>query len=56
MFIVAGGRISITAEGELHVRDVRDTDGYTDFRCMGLTYVTGIEKSSPPAKLNIHGT
>lgn len=52
--ITPGGRISITSDGELHVRDVRDTDGYTDFRCMGLSYVTGVEKSSPPAKLVIH--
>lgn len=55
LFSFLGDRISITPEGELHVRDIRDTDGYTDFRCKGMTYVTGIEKSSPPAKLFIHG-
>ncbi|XP_053408969.1 cell adhesion molecule DSCAM-like isoform X3 [Mercenaria mercenaria] len=52
--ITPGDRISITSEGELHVRDVRDTDGYTDFRCMGFSYVTDDEKPSPPAKLVIH--
>lgn len=54
VILTPGDRISITPEGELHLRDVRDTDGYTNFRCTGHTYVTGLEKSSPPAKLYIH--
>ncbi|WAR05588.1 DSCAM-like protein [Mya arenaria] len=51
---VLGGRFSMTPEGELHVRDVRDTDGYTDFRCTATSSVADIERSSPPAKLVIH--
>ncbi|XP_052806024.1 LOW QUALITY PROTEIN: cell adhesion molecule DSCAM-like [Mya arenaria] len=52
--IKQGGRFSMTPEGELHVRDVRDTDGYTDFRCTATSSVADIERSSPPAKLVIH--
>lgn len=50
-----GGRFSITSEGELHVREVRDTDGLSYFRCTGRSDIADMEKHSQPANLSIHG-
>ena len=54
-FCFTVGRYSITSDGELHIREVRDTDGQTDFWCTGSSEVAGVHKLSPPAKLFIHG-
>ena len=53
--IVAGGRISITEDGKLHLRDVRDDDKRFAFQCKARSEVTGEVKSSPPAYLRVHG-
>ncbi|KAH3692728.1 hypothetical protein DPMN_193882 [Dreissena polymorpha] len=52
---ILGGRFSMTSSGELHVRDVRDSDAYIEFRCTGTSDVTAKQKISEAAKLEIHG-
>ena len=53
--LLAATRYSITPQGELHVRDVRDSDKMITFRCKAGSDVTGEVKSSTPAYLQVHG-
>lgn len=52
--VQAGGRISITSDGELHLRQVRDQDKDFKYQCKAKNDITAEVKSSPAANLLVH--
>ncbi|XP_062570430.1 cell adhesion molecule DSCAM-like isoform X2 [Saccostrea cucullata] len=52
--IQAGDRVSILSDGELHIRDIRDEDRYTTYKCVARNILTGDEKFSKMAYLHVH--
>ncbi|KAK3107290.1 hypothetical protein FSP39_011199 [Pinctada imbricata] len=52
--IYAGERVSILDDGELHIRDIRDADRYTTYRCVARNILTLEEKTSAFAYLRVH--
>ncbi|OWF38939.1 Down syndrome cell adhesion molecule [Mizuhopecten yessoensis] len=52
--IVEDERISLLYDGELHIRDIRDADQFTTYRCVARNTLTGEEKSSSYAYLTVH--
>ena len=54
-FSAAGSRVSILSNGELHIRDIRDDDKYTMYRCIARNVLTLEENTSEFAYVKMHG-
>lgn len=52
--IVPGDRVSFFPDGKLQIRDVRDEDRYTTYRCIARNILTKEEKVSSFAYLHVH--
>ncbi|OPL20938.1 hypothetical protein AM593_07185, partial [Mytilus galloprovincialis] len=52
--IVPGERVSFFPNGKLQIRDVRDEDRYTTYRCIARNILTKEEKVSSFAYLHVH--
>lgn len=54
-FFSTDERFSLLASGELHIRDVRTSDSYLQYRCITRNVLTGDERTSDPATLYVIG-
>ncbi|KAL5020556.1 hypothetical protein ScPMuIL_003448 [Solemya velum] len=52
--IVPGDRLRVLSDGRLYVRNVREEDGESQYRCTTENTLTGDRRSSSPANLHIH--
>jgi|JYMV01.1.fsa_nt_gi hypothetical protein len=51
----AGERVSLFPDGKLQIRDIREEDKYTTYRCTARNILTREEEVSSFAYLHVHG-